>query len=171
MPSKHAAAVLAIDPGGTTGCAAGLFDLTQPTVSQAMRRCWLKKKLISWEVSGDHVSQSWEICKWFLDWQYRVHVELQYIRAGRFYIALEDFQPRQLNFDTISLLIIGGIETLLVPKMDELGFSGTRVQPSERWADDDWLKRNRLWVPSDHERDARRHLAGALDRLLNNKWD
>jgi hypothetical protein len=166
LGNKNSVAILAVDPGVTTGCAAGLFDLRQQTVAAAMRRSLSKGHLISWEVGGDHVSQSWEIASWFRDWHFKNHVELEYVRHGNFYVAIENFIPRQQHFDVASLLIIGGLETLLVPKAEQTGFSLRRVEPVARWGDDKWLRSHGLWVSSNHERDARRHLASAVDALL-----
>jgi hypothetical protein len=165
--NRNSVALLSIDPGATTGCAAGLFDLRQPTVAATMRRARSKRNIWSWEVVGDHVSQSWEMAKWFQDWQFKYHVELGVIMAGQFYITMENFIPRQLNFDDISLLVIGGFETLLAPAVQQGHVRYERQEPVERWCDDDWLKRNGLWVRSAHERDARRHVARKIDKLLH----
>ena len=168
MPAnRNSVALLSIDPGATTGCAAGLFDLRQATVAATMRRARSKRNLWSWEVVGDHVSQSWEIGRWFQDWQFKLQVERGIITAGNFHITMENFIPRQLNFDDISLLVIGGFETLLAPVVQKGHVKYERQEPVERWCDDAWLKRNGLWVRSDHERDARRHVARKIDKLLN----
>lgn len=157
---------MAVDPGETTGVAAGLFDLRLQRVGACMRRARSKGNLTSWEVLGNHVDQAWEISRWFNDWHFSVHVERQLVMSGHTYFVLEDFIPRQLHYDTTPMFVIGGIETLLVPNAGIAGYDGDRVQPSEKWSNDQWLKDNRLWVPSLHERDARRHLAGKLDSLL-----
>lgn len=157
---------MAVDPGETTGVAAGLFDLRQSTVGACMRRARSKSNIWSWEVSGNHVSQSWEIARWFNNWHYQVHVEKQLVAFGKTYFVIEDFIPRQLNFEKIPIEIISGIETLLVPNAGLAGYDGERVQPNEKWHTDQWLRENRLWAKSQHERDARRHLAGKLDSLI-----
>jgi hypothetical protein len=166
-PNKNSVAIYSIDPGRTSGCAAGLFDLRQPTVAAAMRRARSKGHLWSFEMKGSHVVQSWEMARWFENWQFKYHIEKAWIASGNFHITMENFIPRQLNFDEISLLIIGGFETIIdnLIRLEHIQYE--RQEPSERWCDDEWLKRNRLWVPSDHERDARRHVATRIDHLLN----
>lgn len=166
VANKNSVAIFAVDPGGTTGVARGLFDLRQATVSACMRRARSKGHLESWEVKGNHIEQAWAIAKEFADWHYKVHVEQQLVNVNRTFFVIEDFIPRQINFDPIAIFIIGGIETLLVPQGGVQGYEGERRQPHQKWNTDLWLKDNRIWVPSQHERDARRHLAGKLDDLL-----
>lgn len=88
--------------------------------------------------------------------------------ADNFYIVMENFIPRQLNYDPTSLLVIGGFEVLLEGMFTKMGKLATynKQEPSERWADYKWLKENGIWTSSDHEKDARRHIGTKLDKLL-----
>lgn len=170
MPNNKSVAVLSVDPGATTGCAAGLFDLRLGTVAGTMRRARSKRLLRSWTIRGDHVEQAWELGRWVEEWEFSTHIEKAAVRSDRYYVTMENFIPRQLNFDPISLQIIGGFETLAKPLFEKTGIHYARQEPGERWCDDGWLKRNRLWVPSDHERDAIRHVATKLDKLLHGNY-
>lgn len=166
MANRNVVGIFAVDPGVTTGVARGLFDLRQPTVAACMRRARSKRLLESCEVKGHYVRQAWQISKAFADWVFNIHVERHLVEFGKIYFVIEDFQPQQLNFDITPIELIGGIETLLLPQAHVQGYEGERAQPNQKWANDAWLREHRLWVSSDHERDARRHVAGKLDRLL-----
>lgn len=182
MANKNSVAIFSIDPGVTTGCACGLFDLRMPTVHACMRRARSKGNIKSWEVLGDHVSQSWEIVATLVDWHFKVHVERGFVAHGRFYLVQENFIPRQIDFDPMSMFVIGGVESLLMGILQKQSDTRPtrkikltdgdeyiwyeRQEPGERWGDDKWLKENGLWVKSIHERDARRHIATKLNKLL-----
>jgi hypothetical protein len=82
MPITTAVAIFAIDPGGTTGCAAGVFDLRRLTVAKVLGRAQAKGNFKTWNVTGDNVKQNWEIARAVTDYYYQMHVECRSV-AGR----------------------------------------------------------------------------------------
>ncbi len=172
MPSANAYAIFTVDPGVTTGCASALIDTGQPTVAAAMRRARGKGLLWTWEETGSHTEQAWSICKKATDFFFKYHVEKQYIRANRALFVIEDFQLRQMGVDLMPVRIQASIETLLYgaygSDFEDDEFY-TKQQPSHAkgFCTDRMLKSWNLWHHlSPHQRDAARHLAKKVDRLL-----
>lgn len=170
MPLNTSVAIFAIDGGGTTGIAAGVFDLRKMTVKAAMRRARAKGNIETWNVKGRNVDQNWKIAKAANDFYYNVHVEKLWVSFNSFYIVAEDFQLRDMAADLAPVERNSGIETLLAPcfkdRWDEV-FSKQSASEAKSFCNDkmleDWgLLKNK----TPHERDALRHIARRLDKLL-----
>jgi len=174
VPSSNASAIYAIDPGGTTGVAFAIVDISQPTVARCIKRAWSKGLLWTENVEGSHAEQAWKISRWVTDFFFHYHIERSFITAGRTYIAIEDFQLRQMSADLAPVRITAGIETLLAGAfgMEDL-FSDSpfyvKQQPSHAkgFCTDDMLRRwGLLKKRSPHERDALRHLVLRVNNLM-----
>src|SRR5215813_5644523 len=112
MANSNAHAIFACDPGMTTGCAWGVFDLRQPTVASCMKRAFRKRNLHTGEVRGSYVDQAWKLSRQSADWFFKQHVERGAIRQGSYTFVMERFTPRSLGVELISLQITSGVEVL-----------------------------------------------------------
>jgi hypothetical protein len=170
MPLPTNIAIFSIDPGGTTGCACGVFDLRRITVKAIVGRAKAKQNLKTWNVKGTNVAQNWEISKAVVDFYYTVHVEKAWIMYNKFYVVTENFNLREMGADLAPVERNSGIETLLEPcfkdRWDEVWSKQTASQ-AKGFCDDKMLDRwGLLKGKSPHERDATRHIASRLDILL-----
>lgn len=162
--------IFSIDGGKTTGCAAGVFDLRRRTVASVMKRALAKGNLTTWEVRGDNVKQNWTIAESAVDHYYRWHVEQSLIFFNNFYVVAEDFNLRTMSADLSPVERNSGIETLLAPcfkKEWPSVWSKQSASEAQGFCNDSMLdKWGLLKGKSPHERDALRHIARRLDRLL-----
>lgn len=172
MPSDKHVAIIAIDPGVTTGVAAAVIDLGQGMVGSCMRRAIRKDVLQTGEVTGNFVEQVWEIDRTIQEFFFRVHIERQWVQAGRMSIAIESFELRQMAADLAPIRIISGLEVLLSAKYgDDFEMNGfywpQTASEAKGFCSDGMLQKWGLWDKrSPHERDATRHLAKRVDRFL-----
>lgn len=110
-------AIMAIDPGKTTGVARGIFG---PGMEGTMRDAFANAvELETWEVEGPHPVQAWELVGEFYDWVTGL-VEGGTVEPGEVgesvVLAIEDFRLRTQNVDLDPVLVLGGVTTLLVPR-------------------------------------------------------
>lgn len=172
MPNANAIAIFSIDPGNTTGCATIVGNLQFVTVASIMRRARAKGLVKTWEVTGPYNEQSWTISHAIIDFYFNVHIERGLIQANSFYIVIEDFKLRLMSAVLSPIWITAGIEVLLSRALDgqwELDGFYSRQMPSEAkgFCSDKMLKSWRLFRGrSAHERDALRHIARRIDKLL-----
>lgn len=170
MPLPSSVALFAIDPGGTTGCAAGVFDLRRLTVAKVLGRAQAKGNFKTWNVTGDNVKQNWEIARAVTDYYYQMHVERALIVFSSFYVVTEDFNLRQMSADLSPVERNSGIETLLAPAFKDRWsdvWSKQSASEAKGFCNDKMLDRwGLLRGKTPHERDATRHIARRLDRLL-----
>jgi hypothetical protein len=170
MTLGSAVAIFSIDPGGTTGIAAGVFDLRRITVAAVMKRARAKGNIKTWNVRGDNVAQNWEISKAAVDFYYNTHVEKMWIGFDSFYVVAEDFNLREMSADLAPVERNSGIETLLAPcwknRWGEV-YSKQSASEAKGFCNNEMLDRwGLLRGKTPHERDAIRHIARRLDRLL-----
>jgi hypothetical protein len=170
MPLTTSVAIFAIDPGGTTGIAAGVFDLRRITVAKTIVRARAKGNLKTWNIKGTNVAQNWEIARAVTDFYYTVHIERAWITFDSFYVVTEDFNLRQMSADLAPVERNSGIETLLAPAFKERWervWSKQTASQAKSFCNDKMLDRwGLLRGKTPHERDATRHLASRLDLLL-----
>jgi hypothetical protein len=174
MANANSHAIFACDPGLTTGAAWGVFDLRQPTVGACMRRALSKGNVFSSEVSGEYVEQAWRLARKSADWFYSMHVERSWIREGEYSFVMESFSPRSMGVELISMQIIAGVEVLMRgaynATTDEYKRYCVQQTASEAkgFCSDDMLRDWNMYKGrSKHERDALRHIARRIDKLLN----
>jgi hypothetical protein len=117
-------AIMAIDPGKTTGVARGLFG---PGMEAGLKDALANAvSLETWEVEGTAPVQCWELVSEFHDWVYGLVAGgvLEVGEVGKSVcLVVEDFRLRTQNVDLDPVLIIGGLTTLLVPR--SAGLAGT----------------------------------------------
>lgn len=172
MPQASAFAIFSVDPGDTTGCATVVGNLNLLTVAQIMRRARTKGHINTWEETGPYNTQSWAIAHKVVDFYFNVHVERGLIEANSFYIVIEDFKLRLMSAVLSPIWITAGLEVLLSNALDgqwELDGFYRRQMPHEAkgFCSDKMLKAWRLHRgKSAHERDALRHVASRIDKLL-----
>lgn len=186
MEAKRSAyAIFSVDPGGTTGVCEAVVDIDQPTVAAAIRRAWRKGLLRTYEIKGEYANQAWALARESTDFWFRQHVELSRVRAGNIRYVTELFTARSLAAEMISVQVNSGAYTLLqgafgidVEKEDmpaswvalSTFYSEQSASEAKGFCSDDMLKNWGLWKKrSTHERDAIRHLARRIDRLMNDK--
>lgn len=164
MSGARPYAVMAIDPGGVTGVARGVF-INQGSLAATLRG----HSLDAWEVEGEAPEQAWEIVSEFLDWAREVRSH----GVETVDMVLESFQLRQRSADLSPVEVTAGIRTLLIPRAVALEYAGPRPDvfwdlvyqnPAEAktFATADRLRQWGLYAlgrGSDHKRDALRHLA------------
>lgn len=173
MPSKVVPdkfAVMAVDPGGTTGCGTGVFrtDKGDDMLVSVFARAVKKNQISTWEEKGPSELQSRVIVAHWTDFRFRCNTEYG-IPLPNIHLVMEDFALRELQAELISVEIKGGVKTLLV------GENGTWPlgklqwqQPSQaKSVKNDRLKRLGIWVVgSEHRRDVMRHIVTFVDTVL-----
>ena len=172
MPASNVVAIFAVDPGETTGCSTVLANLRFITVAAAMRRARSKGNIKTWVERGSFTEQAWTISRAIVEFYYNVHIERGLIEANSMYIVVEDFQLRMMSANLAPIWVTAGLETLLSNALDgswDLDGFYSKQTPSEAkgFVSDEMLKRWGLFHKrTDHERDALRHIARRIDKLL-----
>jgi len=172
MPLPTSAAIFAIDPGGTTGVARAVVDLRQLTVQRAMRRARAKRNLQTWNVKGSHEEQAFALAQGVVDFLFYTHVERSLVEYHNFYIVIEGFRIQQMGADLSPVQVASGLETLLFGAMKDRWGSEDFYQKqfaseAKGFCTDKMLdKWGLLKGKTPHERDALRHLARRVDKLL-----
>jgi hypothetical protein len=122
-------AIMAIDPGKTTGVARGVFG---PGMEAGLRDALRNAvELETWEVEGSAPVQAWELVAELQEWVQGL-VDQGVVAVGELNelvsLVVEDFRLRTQNVDLDPVLVIGGLTTLLVPRVaglrGEVGVSG-----------------------------------------------
>lgn len=181
VPEKFA--IMAVDPGGTTGVAraflnAGKAETTRALLGRAVRKRALKVDEISPPVDpgphGGPAAQAAKIYRMWWDFQYKANVELS-IPYGAIILVIEEFALRQRSADLAPVEVTNALLAYLrsesggwpgIVRQDMLFFQ----QPSEAmtYATNERLKAWGVWtVGADHGRDATRHLALRASKVLN----
>lgn len=157
-------AVFAIDPGGTTGCARGLFDLGFRSVEEIVLNA---VELESWELTGDWRRQSEALAREVYGWPAELVMTVGAV--SDYDVVVESFEHRPgraLSGDPyVPVKIAARLEGLMVNFFNKPGQRPLVYQaPSERAVVSDSMLRDLgLWtVGSDHERDAWRHVVKRL---------
>jgi hypothetical protein len=180
IPDKFA--VMTVDPGGTTGCATGVFrtDKGDDMLATIFARAAKKNVIESWEVKGDSEAQSWIICNAWRDFKFKCNVEYA-VPSPYTYLVIEDFALRELQAQLQSVEVKAGIKTLLLgddptrivddgPVLWPLGKPEFQTPSTAKRRNNAMLKELGLWVVgSEHERDARRHLVAKVNDILDGK--
>lgn len=160
VEERHA--LMAIDPGGTTGVAA-LHVTLGGTVAETLTEGVTLRKAI--EVKGYWREQVYELDRLADRFRYTANVE-HAIQLDNVHVIMENFlaDPRR----------IGGGATDLSSVWIAGGFAAVQAEepiwqnPSDKgYAKNERLKRWGLWeVGSEHKRDCWRHIAYRLNRLI-----
>lgn len=155
-------AVMAVDPGGTTGVCQGLFAPVrcEPLSVKGLFDRAQEKNAVRWsEITADPAKTAqwiegfWKrfLAKW---------VE-QELPASHCYLVVENFALRQRSVDLAPVEIRAGLKTLGVLFEDQ--------SPSEAkgYATNDRLRSWGIWaVGQEHSRDALRHLATKVAKVI-----
>jgi hypothetical protein len=171
IPDKFA--IMTVDPGGTSGCATGVFrtDKGHDMLSSIFERAVSKGQIRSWEERGSEEAQAWAIAQHWTQFHFKCNVEYS-IPIRNIYFVIEDFQLRELQAKLHSVAVNFGVRTLLVGK-DGLWPLGEPVyqQPSQaKTRNNKQLKELGLWVvASEHRRDALRHMITKVSDILDGK--
>lgn len=159
-------AVFAVDPGGTTGIFAAYAEL-KPTLKETLEEGLTNRKAA--EVTGDWLYQGREIARLMSRFRFVANVEQQ-MRMDRIHFVFEDFVLR-MPATTTNLTSIW-VAASAVSFFNKDGIAAHDLvwqQPShaKTKATDARLKRWGLWEKgSPHKRDAARHFALRVDKLL-----
>lgn len=189
MSSKNRHAILAIDPGGTTGVAAGYVEL-EDTRRKTLEGMTNKKSV---EVTGSFLEQAVKLDNIFRHFVFTANVEHS-IPQPNIHIAIEDFVLRRreqggATGNLTSVWVAAAFAGLLCKHfvmverqegpiaVEALTVIDDEPAKTIRWqtasdakhvANDARLKSYGLWVVgSAHERDAFRHLVLRVDKLLS----
>src|SRR4051812_20431065 len=111
MPAPHAVAIMAIDPGKTTGCATALIDIRQLTVARCLRRARSKGLMQTWNEKGCSEQQAWNISKRVVDFFFHWRIELGLVEENNCRLVAEDFQLRQMSADLTPVEVTFGFQT------------------------------------------------------------
>lgn len=155
----RAFAVYAVDPGGTTGAAWGVF-LPQGTLHETLRAHSVEAR----EFFGSTLNQAFDITEDILARRARWNA------AGirDVIVVFESFKLRTGLADLSSVEVISATQALLIERAGvTVEFQGPA--DAKRFATADRLKRWGLYVVgrgSDHKRDALRHLSLCVSRRL-----
>lgn len=174
MTNATSVAIFSIDPGGKTGVATAVVDLRQITVAKCLRRARAKGNLETWNIGGSFVEQAWKLARGIMDFTFEVHVERALVEDSNIFVVIEDFHIREMAADLSPVRITAGLETLFYSRngqnmLDKHEGYYTKQSSSEAkgFCNDKMLENYGLLKgKSPHERDALRHLARRLDKLL-----
>ena len=159
-------AVMAVDPGGTTGVYAGWVDL-KLTRRDTLTKGKLRERAV--EVTGDYLEQAKELGKIFIAFSYACNEAN--IGVPNRHLAVEDFVLRRRQQGGAT----GNLTSIWVAAAFASYISGlpnsevTWQQPSsaKALATDERLRDWGLWIKgSPHKRDAARHFALKVDSLI-----
>lgn len=177
-------AVFTVDPGGVSGAACGVFEPAGEPVSLAetLRLASRHGEVEAWEVHGPPEVQAWEIAPEIAARVFEWTVE-RGIAYKDIHIVFETFRLRQRNVELAPIAVTAGCMTLLLPRSEMMsadGWGGAilggvgvyQQEPADakNFATGDRLK---LWGlyglgrgGGDHKRDALRHLALRVNKVL-----
>jgi DNA-binding transcriptional LysR family regulator len=152
----------AVDPGGATGAARGLF-LPQATVAETLKAHAVEAR----EFRGDPIEQGWAIARDFLEWMLKL--EDAGLSPRRIKLVFEGFNLRQMAVDLSPVEVTTAVRTALAGEGWARAPEFQSASQAKSFATGDRLK---LWGlydvgrGSDHKRDALRHLALGVSRSL-----
>lgn len=168
-------AVMALDVGGTTGVARGVFEARE-TVEETLRG---GVGVEAWEETGEPNEQAVVLAQEFLDWAAEKHLGLrgtEPIPVQAVILVMESFELRTVHADLSPVEVAWGIKALLTLPVGTHDLGGRRWPWEEQTPADakqfgtsDRLKRWGLFVHgrgSDHKRDALRHLALRVAKMI-----
>jgi hypothetical protein len=175
--------IMAVDPGGKSGVAQGVFS-NRVTAGQTLRRALRKGMMKATVVDEDPVRTAVVLAQAWLDFRYRCVVELL-IPEPNVYLSVEDFQLRQMAVDLVPVEVAAGLAVLV--RSDVCGGPAGIRRPSaseaKGYATNDRMK---LWRDpvtgravydlgrgrgyGDHARDALRHVCLGVSKCLAGKW-
>lgn len=194
-------AIMAVDPGGTTGVAQGMFNLTRMNgvyTTRALVARGMKKNAIrvdqivpasAYRGQGRlaSVSMGIQVYRAWLSFSYHCLVELG-IPMPYIFLIFEDFALRQRSAELSPVEVTSGVLTLLAtgeidPGQVGMGWPSIRadqqlrfLMPSEAmtYATNDRLKSwgcYELTVGKEHARDALRHLLLGASKVMDGDWE
>ena len=174
MHAPHAVAIFVIDPGRTSGVTTAVIDMRQLTVQRCMRRARSKRLLETWHVKGSSEQQAWTLSKQVVDFFFYWRIERGLVEESNCKLVVEDFKLRQMDADLAPVEVTFGMQTLLRGPQETQGllsidglYTKQSASEAKSFCSDEMLKKWRLFTKkSPHERDALRHLAKRIDRLL-----
>jgi hypothetical protein len=176
-------AIMAVDPGDTTGIACGLFR-DQETVAKTVRRAVLKRAVRTGFVRDAPERQGVLLAKEWRSFVYFASVE-QRVRFDRCYLVVEDFQLRQMAVALSPVAVEAALRARTVEQLlsgdwhDDVAegcYSRQSSADAKSRVTNDRLRELGLWplgrIPGggDHKRDALRHLVLKIARLLDGSW-
>lgn len=177
-------AIMAVDPGETTGVARAFLNAKRAETTQALLRRAVRKGALSVDEvrcdaaspgpKGESAVQGAKLYAMWRDFQFKANVELS-IPYGAIHLVIEDFQLRQRSAELWPVEVRAAFIAYLrgesgawsgIVREDCLYFQ----QPSQAmtYATNERLKRWGVWtVGKEHGRDATRHLALLASRVLD----
>lgn len=180
VPEKFA--VMAVDPGGTTGLASALLNAERARTTRALMKRAVRKGALEVEQIGSAgdpgphggpAHQAAQVYKRWLAFQSRAHAAG--VPFGAIFLVIEEFALRQRSADLAPVAVTNALLAYLrgeggtwagIVRPDLLYFQ----QPSEAmtYATNDRLKAWGIWtVAQEHGRDATRHLALRASKILD----
>lgn len=199
IPDKFA--IMAVDPGGTTGVAQGLFNAGrlegELSTARLLRRARAKNALrvdqiVAASAYRDRgrlasVSMSVQVYRAWMSFQFRSMVEMA-VPMNCIYLVFEDFALRQRSAELSPVEVTSGVLTLLAtgeidPGSVGMGWPTIRPDHGLRFAHASEAmtyatnERLKLWgvYPltrgKEHGRDALRHLVLGASKVMDGDWN
>jgi len=137
-----------------------------------MKRARLKGNINTWVEEGSHTRQAWSIARKIVDFNFTVHIERSLVENANFYVVCEDFQIRLMGADLSPVRVMSGVETLICDvfkdRWEQDGFYTLQsASEAKGFVNNEMLDRwGLLKGRTPHERDALRHIAKRIDKLL-----
>jgi hypothetical protein len=167
-------AVMAVDPGGATGVACGIFDACE-TLEETLQ---LGEDLMACEVAGSTASQAWALVELFRE--FMAEAQLAGIPRKDIHLVFEAFDLRTVVADLAPVEVIAGVRTLFeqgtgVMIVSGVVFDWRSARPGDAKKLGTSVRLGRwglfeLGRGSDHKRDALRHLALRVARILEGRY-
>jgi len=157
-------AILAIDPGGTTGVAGGYYELKRSIRKTLTEGCRMHKTS---EVGGHWLDQAEELATIVNRFRYTAHVEQQ-LPSAHVHLVWENYTRRPAATDNdLHAVYVTAAACAQLAREVYVGITWQEPSEAKGYATNERLHNWGLWVRgSEHMRDANRHLARKLDRLL-----
>jgi hypothetical protein len=179
-------AIMALDPGGTSGLAAGVFaprPSDQPTVKQTLRRAVRKRMIQALVIDGPPERQGHRVARGWRDFTYRCNVELG-LPLTDIWFVVEDFNLRQMAVDLAPVEVTAAVRTAQTAPttsgwhddVPEGRYVKVSASEAKTFATNDRLK---LWTVydvgrgrgfGDHARDALKHVCLGVNKCLEGRW-
>lgn len=167
-------AIMAVDPGTTTGCGTGIFrtDRGDDMLVSVMGRAVRKNQISTWQEQGDPEEQAWAVALHWSSFRFKCNTEYG-IAIPDIHLVVESFELRTQLANLSPVLMMGGLNALLRRGIEPgsqpwpLGRPERQEPSTAKRVTNRRLKDMNVWVVgSEHRRDVLRHIVAKVSAIL-----